>query len=267
MKKIVFFLSLCFSVVWIGGCSSGYPKMIIRHSGPPRVVIDDILGATPPAEIYISNGTRFYLRTMVLDKYFDIDPDSSIRDSWRFEFYQSSLPALVHVFSDKERKNLVGVAEKVVLIGKAYVAHWKIEAGEIHFLDEKYRPKNYLVSSPRLEKARKVDVPTIKSELTTVVGFINLASEELLILEAGPMRSDLAKPGVPPEVYSFVGNRTKKIGPFGYTLFRVHIPTYDYDQYNQSVMYWVLGKKDNPIIVDVGPNWNQGPRVRQFLIR
>ncbi|MEK7169392.1 MAG: hypothetical protein AAB700_00970, partial [Patescibacteria group bacterium] len=256
-----FFLEGCYTVVDIDS-SSGYnninrsgPGVNIEFSGGAKTIAN-LLGIGHKSNLFLANNTSYYITVCVLDEIFDINPNSAIFDFWNIEFYYSSLPIVVYVFSDENRKRLVKIENGIFPIGKSENAFWE--------LDKDCRLKK-LQSSIKLNfsRARKINVPTIKNESTTLVQFINTKASEVAISEAGPMRCDLARSGFSRENYTFVKNRKGKIGRFGYLSFSVY-PS-DRDQF-QRVMYWIEGIKE-PIIIDIQSNLDRGPRVIQFVIK
>jgi hypothetical protein len=266
MKKLLFFPILFLWFLW-GGCytvakldsSRGYSVdrssagVNVEFSGVAKTVTN-IFGVGHKSNIYLVNNARQYITVCILDKAFDIDPDSAIYDFWNIEFYRSELPVVIHVFSGKDRRSVVKMESGVLPIGRSEDAFWE--------LDKNCRLRR--ISKPNLSKARKIDVPTIKIESTTLVQFVNPTNSEISVLEVGPIRSDLMKP-VSPQTYDGIANtRSVRIKAFSHCSFEIYIPSYD--QCGQGVMYWV-GGSDHPIVFGVGPNLNQGPKVRQILIK
>jgi len=266
MKNLFFIPFFILAIVQELPAQLNEDGIIFRFSGAPRLVAE-IVGIGRVTSVVLADATPFYLEASILGRSFNIDPNNLIFDYWRVGFYYSSLPVVVRVFSDRTREHLIGVANNVLRIEKAYSTTWSVNVNDVYFLDENYRPKNYSSDDflPDSKRARRVDIPTIQSELSTVVQFINLTSSEVTVTEVGPIGSDLAKYGVYPSTYSGLAkSRKQKIGPFSFGSFEVHLPIYS--QYNQSVMYWIGGGGD-PRIVDVGPNPGWGPRAVQFVIK
>ncbi len=269
MKKSFFFLTLfswffwdgCYTVVDIDS-SSGYnnidrsrPGVNIEFSGGAKTIAN-LLGIGHKSNLFLVNNTSYYITVCILDKAFYVDPDSAIFDFWNIEFYYSNLPIVVYIFSDENRKQLVRIENSIFPIGKSENAFWE--------LNKDCRLKKLQFSAkPNFSRARKVNVPTIKNESTTLVQFVNTKASEVTISEAGPMRYDLARSGFSRENYTFVKNRESKIGRFDYFSFTVY-PS-DRDQF-QKVMYWIEGIKE-PIIVDIQSNIDRGPRVVQFIVK
>ena len=97
MKKLAFFPVIGLLTLVLAGCYHYYPTITVRASGGPKAVLENIPGVVSNAEMCLANATPLYLRFVVLNEAFDVDPDSSIYDSWGHEFYNSTLPVAVYV--------------------------------------------------------------------------------------------------------------------------------------------------------------------------
>jgi len=271
MKKPLFFLVAALLAIVLPGCYPGNPGILVRASGAPTILLDLIPGVIDDAQFYVGNRSKLYLSVLILNEKFDIDPDSGIYDHWSHEFYNSNLPIVVCGFSDRGRHDLVDRKEVVANIGIEYASFWTVESvnRDMYLVDRGYYPKRIYGFGfrPDIKKAKIVNIPTIKTESTTVVEFINGLPSDVIVFEAGPMRSDLAMPGITRSAYKdIVKSREGKIGPGGCLLFYTNNPIV----YGESAMYWVKvgqSREDDPIIVSVEPNANQGPRAVQYLIQ
>jgi len=267
MKKSFFILFFFFAAIQELPAQLNEDGIIFRFSGAPRLVAE-LIGVGQVTSVVLANPTPFFMRASILGESFDIDPSDIIFDYWRVGFYYSQMPVEIKVFSDESREHLIGLAGDVLRIEKGRPTN-RLDVNDIYFLDESYRPRNSSSDDPVLDpkKVRKVNIPTMQSELSTVVDFVNLTSSEITVTEVGPMGSNLVRYEVYPSTYTekgFVKSRKKKIAPFDFGSFEVHISTYG--QYDQSAMYWV-GNGNNPTIVNIGPNPNWGPQAHRFVIK
>lgn len=263
MKKHLFSATVVFlAMISIIGCSPA--TMTIRSSGGAAFlgnIVSSVTGLSigPGTSVSIGNVTPFYFEVVILNSTFNIEPGGSIHDSWYVEFDRSQLPVTVRVFTDKDRTNLIGMAQRVLEIQKDQPTMWVVN--QISFLDGSWRGYSYVSPYPQPDLGTdwKVNIPRIAAKSTSIIEIINGTLFDVVVRESrlkGKL-SDLLKLNV--------SNADSVVGPGG--IYRsTTLDMYHSGKLIRQVLFVDKGRLvgyTNPMEFNADPN---GPRATQMLL-